>query len=127
MKSLEMRREEKPASVINAMTDYQATLDAIRDGLVKRERGVIPDEPQERANHLKSFAYYCDASQAGACLIAPDMMLAEPVINPDVARLAEDMQTRQTKTLAAGIDVIIGTTNAAKRDRFRRFCEAIWS
>ena len=67
MQAVKMRREENPASLVNAMTDYQATLDAIRDGLVKRERGVIPGDPQERANHLKSFAYYCDDSQVGPC------------------------------------------------------------
>lgn len=113
MTPLVMRREEKSASIVNAMTDYQATLDAIRDGLVKKERGVIPADPQERANHLKAFAYYCDAAQVGACLLSPKMQLAEPVINPDVARLAEDMKTRQTKTLAAGIDVIMADLKEA--------------
>ncbi|MGB1214055.1 MAG: reductive dehalogenase [Pikeienuella sp.] len=113
MPPLVMRRMESAASIINAMTDYQATLDAIRDGLVKRERGVIPGDLQERANHLKSFAYFCDASQAGTCLVTPEMMLAAPVINPDVARLAEDMKTRQTETLAAGIDVIMADLKEA--------------
>lgn len=113
---LTMRREAETASLINAMTDYQAVLDAIRDGLVKPEKGEIPNDPVERANHLKSFAYFCDAAQAGTCLVTPEMMLAEPVVNPDVARLAEDMATRQTKTLASGIDVIM----ADLRDSMRR-------
>ncbi|MEM7524521.1 MAG: 4Fe-4S double cluster binding domain-containing protein [Pseudomonadota bacterium] len=104
---LTMRREDRPASLVNAITEYQAVLDAIRDGLVKRERGTIPADPQERSDHLKAFAYYCDAAQAGACLITPEMFLDAPVVNPDVARLAGEMATKQTKTLASGIDVIM--------------------
>ncbi|MEM7545934.1 MAG: reductive dehalogenase domain-containing protein [Pseudomonadota bacterium] len=104
---LTMKREAEPASVINAMTDYEAVLDAIRDGIVKPTKGVLPEDLTERANHLKSFGYYCDASQAGTCSLTPEMFLDTPVVNPDVARLAEDMKTRQTKTLASGIDVIM--------------------
>ncbi|MEO0363340.1 MAG: NAD-binding oxidoreductase, partial [Pseudomonadota bacterium] len=104
---LAMRREDRPASLVNAIADYQAVLDAIRDGLTKRERGRLPEDPEERARHLKSFAYYCDASQAGTCLTPAEALLPEPVVNPDVAPLAEDLATRQTKTLASGIDVIM--------------------
>ena len=35
------------------MRRYEAMLDAIRDGLVKKERASIPDDLQERSNHLK--------------------------------------------------------------------------
>ncbi len=113
MTPLVFRRKDTPVSLVNAMTEFQATLDAIREGLVKRERGVIPEDPLERANHLKSFAYYNDASQAGVCALTPEMFLDAPVVNPEVARLAEDMQTRQTKTLAAGVDVIMADLKEA--------------
>ena len=113
MTPLVFRREDAPVSLVNAMSDFQATLDAIREGLVKRERGKIPQDRQERSNHLKSFTYYNDASQAGVCALTPDMFLDEPVVNPDVARLAEDMATRQTKTLAAGVDVIMADLKEA--------------
>ena len=36
-------------------------------------------------------------------------ILAEPIQNPDIERLAHALRTRQTKTLASGIDVIMAT------------------
>ena len=106
MQPLSFHREED-ASLVNAMRRYQAMLDAIRDGLVKKERAVIPDDLQERARHLKSFGYYQDASQVGVCELTPEMFLPEPIANPDIDGLTELLRTQQTKTLAAGIDVIM--------------------
>lgn len=97
----------KDENLINAMGRYQAMLDAIRDGMVKKERGVIPSDPQERSNHLKAFGYYHDASQVGVCTLCREMLLANPVINPDIDALAEELSNKQTKTLAAGIDVVM--------------------
>ena len=94
-------------SLVNAMRRYQAMLDAIRDGMVKKEQAVIPDDLEERARHLKSFAYYQDVSQAGVCELTPDMFLSEPISNPDIDDLAQLLRHQQTKTLAAGIDVIM--------------------
>ncbi len=107
MAGLAFRRPEDPASIVNAMQDYQAMLDATRDGLIKREIADIPDSPTERANHLKAFGYYCDAGMVGTCKIPPEAWLAEPLINPDVVGLAETLGRVQPSTLAAGIDVIL--------------------
>jgi reductive dehalogenase len=107
MLPVSFRRPGDPASLVNAMQEYQAMLDATREGLVKREMGVIPDDPVERANHLKSFGYYNDASMVGICRIDAAGWLAEPLRNPDVDRLATKLQTLQPKTFAAGIDVIL--------------------
>jgi len=107
MQSLSFRRPEAPESIVNAMGEYQAMLDAIRDGLVNRAVAEIPDDPVERANHLKGFAHFNDASMVGICRLTPEALLAEPIVNPDIDRLAEDLRTRQTKTLASGIDVIM--------------------
>ncbi|MCT8159587.1 reductive dehalogenase [Pseudoruegeria sp. SHC-113] len=101
------RRPEDPLSIVNAMQEYQAMLDATREGLVKAERAKIPSELQERANHLKAFGYYCDASMVGVARIGDADWLATPTRNPDVARLAQTLETKQVKTLAAGIDVIM--------------------
>ena len=94
-------------NLVNAMGRYQAMLDAIRDGMVKKERGVVPTDLQERSNHLKAFGYYHDASQVGVCELRPEMLLAEPIVNPDIDALATELRTKQTKTLAAGIDVVM--------------------
>ena len=107
MKALDFRRPDMPESIINAMTDYQAMMDAIRDGMVNKAKATIPACPQERAEHLKSFGYFSDASMVGIGLIDDAARLTTPFRNPDIDRLAEDLKTRQTKTLASGIDVIM--------------------
>ncbi|WGW03466.1 2Fe-2S iron-sulfur cluster-binding protein [Tropicibacter oceani] len=96
-----------PESLVNAMADHQAMMDAIRDGLVNRAQSAIPDDPQERANHLKAFGYFSDASMVGCARLPAPARLQSPVINPGIAALAEALKTRQTKTLAAGIDMIM--------------------
>lgn len=94
-------------SLVNAIKPYAAMLDAIRDGLVKKEKGEIPNDLQERSDHLKAFAYYHDASQVGVGKLTPDCFLDEPLENPAVDELANDLREKQTKTLAAGIDVVM--------------------
>jgi len=107
MAEVAFRRPEDPASIVNAMAEYQAMMDAIRDGLVNKARGDCPDDPVERANHLKGFGYFSDASQVGIGPVPPEAVLATPRRNPEIDRLAEALRTRQTKTLASGIDLIM--------------------
>ncbi|MBO6758447.1 MAG: 2Fe-2S iron-sulfur cluster binding domain-containing protein [Roseibium sp.] len=101
------RRADRPENLVNAMGEYQAMLDAIRDGMVNRARADIPSDPKERANHLKAFGYFSDAAMVGICALPEAAVLTVPIENPDIGRLAEDLKTRQTKTLASGIDVIM--------------------
>ncbi|MGC3938605.1 2Fe-2S iron-sulfur cluster-binding protein [Roseobacter sp. EG26] len=103
----DFQRPHTPASIVNAMADYQATMDAIRDGLVNKTRSQCPDDLHERANHLKSFGYFSDASMVGVGPLVASAILNQPIRNPDIDRLAEDLRTKQTKTLASGIDVIM--------------------
>ena len=101
-------RAAQPESIVNAMSDYMATMDAIRDGLVNKTRAEIPDDLRERANHLKGFGYFSDASMVGIGPMSDALCLTEPLRNPDIDRLARNLRTRQTKTLASGIDMIMG-------------------
>ncbi|MDE2694166.1 MAG: reductive dehalogenase [Paracoccaceae bacterium] len=107
MKSISFDRKAVPESLVNAMGDYQAMLDAIRDGLINKEKGECPEDLQERARHIKSFGYFQDAPMAGISSFDKSMLLKTPIRNPEIDRLAEDLKTKQTKTLAAGIDVIM--------------------
>ena len=107
MRAVSFRRPETPESIVNAMGEYQAMLDAIRIGLVNKARAEIPDDPVERSNHLKAFGYFSDASMVGTCRLSSDLLLTASIRNPDIERLAEDLRTRQTKTLASGIDMIM--------------------
>lgn len=107
MKPLSFHRPEEPQSIVNAMGEFQAMMDAIRDGLVNKTPSTIPADLQERANHIKAFGYFSDASMVGIARIPESARLAEPVLNPDIDRLAQELKTRQTKTLASGIDMIM--------------------
>ncbi len=107
MTRLSFHRPENPVSIVNAMTEHQAMMDAIRDGIVNPVRATIPACPEERANHLKAFGYFADASMIGTSLLPPSARLVRPTRNPDIDRLAHDLRTRQTKTLASGIDTIM--------------------
>ncbi|NOD62195.1 MULTISPECIES: reductive dehalogenase [unclassified Ruegeria] len=107
MAELSFHRPEHPGSIVNAMGEFQAMMDAIRDGLVNPVASEIPSDPQERANHLKAFGYFNDASMMGCGPLPSAALLTQPRRNPDIDRLAHALRTRQTKTLASGIDVIM--------------------
>ncbi len=113
---LSFLRADNPASIVNAMREYQAMLDATRDGLVKRETATIPDDPAERARHLKAFGYFCDAPMVGVARIPAGAWRDQPLANPDVGRLAAKLRDMQPKSMAAGIDVIM----AGLRDNMAR-------
>ncbi|WP_420004338.1 reductive dehalogenase [Arenibacterium sp. LLYu02] len=104
---LNFRRPGQPASIVNAMGEYQAMMDAIRDGLVNGARAEIPADLRERSDHLKAFGYFADAAMVGIGPMTEGARLQRPFRNPDIDRLAEDLKTRQTKTLASGIDMIM--------------------
>ncbi|MCA2009762.1 2Fe-2S iron-sulfur cluster-binding protein [Tritonibacter mobilis] len=110
---LNFRRPQKPDSIINAMCEYQAMMDAIRDGLVNGSRGEVPTDLQERSDHIKAFGYFADASMVGIGPMTEEARLSTPWLNPDIDRLAEDLKTRQTKTLASGIDMIMADLKEA--------------
>ena len=110
---LNFRRPGLPASIVNAMGEYQAMMDAIRDGMVNKAQAECPSDPQERADHIKGFGYFSVAAMVGIGPMPASARLDQPYRNPDIDRLAEDLKTRQTKTLAAGIDLIMADLKEA--------------
>lgn len=104
---------DDPTNILNAMRDYQAMMDAIRDGLVNKTKSDIPDASTERSNHIKSFGYFCDASMVGICRLGAESQLDHPRRNPDIDRLAAELKSRQTETLASGIDVVMADLKEA--------------
>ncbi|MEO0915025.1 MAG: NAD-binding oxidoreductase, partial [Pseudomonadota bacterium] len=113
MQPLSFSRPAAPHSIVNAMREHQAMLDAIRDGLINPVVAGASEDPLERANHLKAFGYFNDAAGVGACALGREALLEAPALNPDIGRLAEDLRTRQTKTLASGIDLIMADLKEA--------------
>lgn len=95
-----------PESLSHAMLRYITMFDVIRDGPVASERAEIPDDPLERARHLKGAGYYFDASQVAVCRLPANAHLDEPIRNARVADLAGELERGQPKTYAAGIEQI---------------------
>jgi reductive dehalogenase len=106
-------RPDDPGSIVTAMAPFQAMMDLLRAGRPNPAGAAIPDDPQERADHLKAFGYYNDASMMGVCALPDAARLAEPRRNPDAGDLTRDLLHRQTKTLAAGVDVIMANLREA--------------
>ena len=105
--SVSFDRAGDPVSLIHAMAPFQAMMDLLRSGPVNANRADIPSDPQARSDHLKAFGYYNDASMMGVCALDPAQRLDQPRRNPDIAPLTQRLLTQQTKTFAAGVDVIM--------------------
>ena len=97
----------RPESLTHAMARFVGMFDVVRDGSVANEPGEIPADPSERANHFKAAAYYFDSSMVGICKVPTSALLAEPIRNPMVKILAEELENSQPKSFAAGIDMIL--------------------
>ena len=110
---IDFQKSQSQHSIIGAMRDHQATLDAIRDGISNPVVSEVPSDPAERSNHLKAFGYFSDASAVGCCLLPVAARLSTPYHNKDIDRLARDLRTKQTKTLASGIDMIMADLREA--------------
>ena len=107
MRAIAYLDEARPESLSNAMARYAGMFDVVRDGPIVHGPAEIPDDPVERANHLKSAGYYFDATMMGCCALPADARLAEPIRNPVVAGLAAELERSQPKSFAAGIDAIL--------------------
>ena len=88
------------------MGEYQTMLDAIRDGLINKQKAGCPEDLDERARHIKSFGYFQDAPMVGIARLDSSMLLDSLIRNPEIDRLAEDLKSKQTKTLAAGLTIM---------------------
>jgi reductive dehalogenase len=111
--ALSFARPEEPQSIVNAMAPFQAMMDVLRAGRINPVRAIIPDDPTERAHHLKAFGYYNDAAMIGICALPETARLTQPRQSPGTDTLARDLRERQTKTLAAGVDVIMANLREA--------------
>ena len=118
---LDFRALDTPHSLVNAMGEYQAMMDAVREGVVNPTPATAPSDLQERSNHIKAFGYFQDTSMVGVCELPKSALLIKPTRNPDIDRLANDIRTKQTKTLASGIDQIM----AALKESIEAPLEAI--
>jgi len=114
-KQLLFKNTQSPENIINAMSESQAMLDAIRDGAINSAKADVPDDLTERQNHLKAFAYFSDVSMAATCGFDDRFLLEKPFINKDIERLSEQLLTTQTQSLASGVDLIMADLQDAMR------------
>jgi reductive dehalogenase len=96
-----------PESLVHAMARYMAMFDLVRDGPLQAEPAEIPDDLEERAHHLKAAAVYFDVPMVALCTLPQAALLAEPIRNPRVAALGEELERSQPKSFAAGMDMIL--------------------
>lgn len=102
-----------PESLAHAMARYQAMLDVVRAGPVRYGQAEIPEDPTERANHLKAAGYYYDASMVGTCTLGDSHLLAQPRRNPMISSIYEELKGGQPKGFAGGIEMIYANIMAA--------------
>jgi reductive dehalogenase len=99
--------DPNPLSLSHAMARCMAMFDLVRDGPLQAAPAEVPDDPGERARHLKAAATYFDVSMVGLCALPGTALLAEPLRNPAVAALGEELERSQPKSFAAGMDMIL--------------------
>ena len=76
------------------MAEFQAMMDAVRDGRANPVASEIPSDLKERSNHLKAFAYFNDIAMVGVAPLSADDHFANLRLNPEVARLTHAQSTR---------------------------------
>lgn len=104
-----------PESLAHAMARYIGMFDLVRDGAVNLQPGEVPADLQERANHLKAAGYYFDASMMAVGRLPASARLAEPIRNPMVAAIGEELAQSQPRSFAAGMDVILADVMESAR------------
>ncbi|MDA4844226.1 2Fe-2S iron-sulfur cluster-binding protein [Hoeflea poritis] len=93
-------------SLAHAMARFLAMMDTVRDGKIVHGEAEIPDDLQERSNHLKAAGYYFDASMVGIARLEGEHFLAEPFRNPMIDDIKAELEAGQPKSFASGIDAI---------------------
>jgi ferredoxin-NADP reductase/ferredoxin len=99
--------DPNPESLSHAMSRYIGMFDLVRDGPVQAAPAEIADDLDERARHLKAAATYFDVQMVGLCELPRSALLAQPIRNPTVAALGQELERSQPRSFAAGMDMIL--------------------
>lgn len=103
-------------SLAHAIARFQGMLDTVRDGKIVHGEADIPSDRSERARHLKAAAYYFDASMVGVTRLRSGHLLSEPIRNPMIADLKEELEAGQPKSFASGVDAIYADVLESARE-----------
>jgi reductive dehalogenase len=77
-----------PSELGSSVSSFLCAIDAVREGDVARDRAQIPENLQERANHLKAAGYFLDAALMGVAPLKAKHMLATPHQHAGLATLS---------------------------------------
>ena len=94
-----------PASLVNAMGEYQTMLDAIRDGLINKQKAGCPEDLDERRGTSNRSDIFRMRQWLALCVSTAFAGQSDP--QPRDRPPGRRSEVKQTKTLAAGIDVIM--------------------
>lgn len=78
---LKIENPGNPSALSNGMREYINVMDRMRVGEVAPKKAPIPDDPVERANHMKAACYYLNASMAAVCRLPREAVLETPIVN----------------------------------------------
>lgn len=88
-RELQVEDFNNPHAVSNGMREYINVMDRMRIGSVAPNKAPIPEDPQERSDHMKAACYYLDASMAAVCRLPKQALLDTPVVNSSLQEAAE--------------------------------------
>ena len=106
-----------PHSLSHAMARFMGMFDTVRDGDIVHGEAEIPDDPADRARHLKAAGYYFDASMVGIARLEEAHFLKQPHRNPMIDTLKAELEAGGPKSFAAGIDAIYADILESARRR----------
>ncbi len=107
--------DPNPESLKHAMARYIGMFDLVRDGSVNALAGEVPDDLQQRSEHLKAAGYYFDASMMAIGNLPASSILANPIRNPMVKAIGEELAQSQPRSFAAGMDMILADVMESAR------------
>lgn len=77
-----------PTDLGRAISDFMCALDAVREGGTAQSRAEIPDDPTERAQHMKAAGYFLDATLMGVAKLDVSHFLPTRHQHPGLATLS---------------------------------------
>jgi len=111
---LDMAPEHDPSSILHAMDDYLSLLDAVRDGPVNPEPAEIPESPEARANNLKAYACFLDASFAATCEVSEDLWLPEAFSHPKIPQWFEKCDMAAERPTPPAVEMALSRIGMAR-------------
>ncbi len=100
-----------------SLSDFLCALDAVREGDVNAKEAQIPDDPNERARHLKAAGYFLDSSLVGICALTDLHRLDAPQEHPSLRTTSYETSTEKLRLRFNPIAVLRQMKRSAELSR----------